>query len=898
MADMEWKCRLCDAFSDTRGKLLCHYRLQHNHYSKVCPLPCLYDSCICTFRSFNALKIHLSRIHKNTKGTSQGGQGVQVVYTCPLCGFKQPFSEKTLFTHLRGHLRTHEMVTCPYKSCAYSTNVYTSFNAHKSRTHGDSSSADLFNHVSTDEDSVGLSAAGSSVENVDLCEGLGPSENEDTLDDEDDGLCDMNQLNIQLRQNLASLFLKMQAILHVSDLAAQEIVHHLGQVFLLSRPLLKQNISEVLQKHSTIVNDAVLEEVVSVVMDSNVFVRATAEGAELSSNKRRKSYIERAYPVVMPFQYVIEHGHAAVYVPILPMIQELFKHTDAFDKIQEARCSQPSHYMSHRDGSYIHANELLSASPELKLPLILYVDELEVSNPLGTSRKIHKLLSVYWVLADLPSKYRSALHVIQLALLCKVPDLQSYGYEKVLGPLVQDIQTLENDGVFIESLGQSVKGTVFCVAADNLAAHGLAGFVQSFRSEYVCRFCLATQDQFRSQDASEGEFVLRTKASHDLNVQNVTQGECGNKFGVTGDCVLRQKLNHFHPITGFPPDILHDFLEGIVPVELALCIQEMIRLKYFTLDYLNNRIVSFPYEHADKVDKPKPIVKTYASKMTIGGNGHENAALLRLLPLIVGNVIPEGDGAWAVLMELKDLLELVLAPSFTEETIQYLQSKIRDHRQMLLEVFPQFRLRPKHHYIEHYPELIRCFGPLVHLWTMRFEGKHRFFKRVVHDTQNFKNVLKTLAVRHQYMMAYYLSAPAFFKPHQQASVVTSVLVSTLPEVAQHYIKLKTDSNYIYRTSRVTIDGTDFFVGTFVSTGVEGGLPQFSKIQDILLENNDVAFLCRQHKSNYIEHIRAYKLAPDELTICTVSELNDICPLSAYSVEGQLLLTTKRFLPVH
>ncbi|XP_072513078.1 uncharacterized protein [Salminus brasiliensis] len=160
-------------------------------------------------------------------------------------------------------------------------------------------------------------------------------------------------------------------------------------------------------------------------MDSNVFVRATAEGAELSSNKRRKSYIERAYPVVMPFQYVIEHGHAAVYVPILPMIQELFKHTDAFDKIQEARCSQPSHYMSHRDGSYIHANELLSASPELKLPLILYVDELEVSNPLGTSRKIHKLLSVYWVLADLPSKYRSALHVIQLALLCKVVAVNS-----------------------------------------------------------------------------------------------------------------------------------------------------------------------------------------------------------------------------------------------------------------------------------------------------------------------------------------------------------------------------------------------------------------------------------------------------------------------------------------
>jgi hypothetical protein len=74
---------------------------------------------------------------------------------------------------------------------------------------------------------------------------------------------------------------------------------------------------------------------------------------------------------------------------------------------------------------------------------------------------------------------------------------------------------------------------------------------------------------------------------------------------------------------------------------------------------------------------------------------------------------------------------------------------------------------------------------------MRFEGKHRFFKRVIHDTQNFKNVVKTLATRHQHMVAYYLSAPSFIKPHQQASNVSSVLVSVLPGVAKQYIKQKT-----------------------------------------------------------------------------------------------------------
>lgn len=193
----------------------------------------------------------------------------------------------------------------------------------------------------------------------------------------------------------------------------------------------------------------------------------------------------------------------------------------------------------------------------------------------------------------------------------------------------------------------------------------------------------------------------------------------------------------------------------------------MIRLKHFTLEGLNRKITSFPYQHSDKADKPQPISKNFAGKRTIGGNGHENSTLLKLLPLMIGKTLPEGDGAWTVLMELKDIIKLVLSPTFDDESIEYLWTKIQDHRQILREVFPEFTLLHKHHYLEHYPDLICCFGPLVHLWTMRFEGKHRFFKRVVHNTQNFKNVLKTLATRHQHMVAYYLSAPSFFKPNQQ-----------------------------------------------------------------------------------------------------------------------------------
>lgn len=118
-------------------------------------MPCLYDSCICTFQSFNALKIHLSRFHndKDRIGAGEGAQAARVVFTCPLCGLKQPFSEAILFSHLRGHLKNREMVECPFKNCNYSTNVYSSFNAHKSRTHPVSSDF-CDGIVSTDDDSA------------------------------------------------------------------------------------------------------------------------------------------------------------------------------------------------------------------------------------------------------------------------------------------------------------------------------------------------------------------------------------------------------------------------------------------------------------------------------------------------------------------------------------------------------------------------------------------------------------------------------------------------------------------------------------------------------------------------------------------------------------------------
>lgn len=130
----------------------------------------------------------------------------------------------------------------------------------------------------------------------------------------------------------------------------------------------------------------------------------------------------------------------------------------------------------------------------------------------------------------------------------------------------------------MSQIGQFVKGTVQCLIADNLGAHAMGGFVESFSGGSICRFCTGERSEFQIKDVSSGAFLLRTRdihANHALSAQESETICCG----VKKQCVLTEHLSHFHVNTGYPPDILHDLFEGVVPVELARCISLLISKK-------------------------------------------------------------------------------------------------------------------------------------------------------------------------------------------------------------------------------------------------------------------------------------------------------------------------------
>ena len=123
------------------------------------------------------------------------------------------------------------------------------------------------------------------------------------------------------------------------------------------------------------------------------------------------------------------------------------------------------------DGSVFRYHPLFSIDPTA-LQIMLYYDDVEVVNPIGSRTKIHKLgelhihVSIascmyivhvyllcqmspitalfYYLLGNISPSRRSSLKCIQLVTVVKSTDVSKYGIDKVLKPFMEDIQKLEH----------------------------------------------------------------------------------------------------------------------------------------------------------------------------------------------------------------------------------------------------------------------------------------------------------------------------------------------------------------------------------------------------------------------------------------------------------------------
>ena len=240
------------------------------------------------------------------------------------------------------------------------------------------------------------------------------------------------------------------------------------------------------------------------------------------------------------------------------------------------------------------------------------------------------------------------------------------------------------------------------------------------------------------------------------------------------------------------PDIMHDILEGVLQLSMAMLLKEFIsNRKLFSLKTLNSRVTSFPYG-PDAKNKPTPIKE---SAFTSDDNfmkqsGINDIQCLYMTYMYTYNSFTDmvfwkvsapshwwhDTRGWWVLGAFSTATKHPRLHIRSQNDTSYNRLPHHAHWRLLGRVqkaVPSSQPDSKNALFHTCAFLddkvcndynsytlylhVNRFGPLIRLWCMRFEAKHSYFKQICNTIKNFKNLGLSLSYHHQRLMCYYMS---------------------------------------------------------------------------------------------------------------------------------------------
>lgn len=367
---------------------------------------------------------------------------------------------------------------------------------------------------------------------------------------------------------------------------------------------------------------------------------------------------------------------------------------------------------------------------QIVLPIFLFFDDYEVGNPLGSYSGIHKLGAVYFTVPCISIHRQSSLSNIFLALLFHSSDRQKFENHIIFRPIINELNYLKETGIEIESgnIG-NIKFELGLIVGDNLGIHSITGFVESFSSNYPCRVCKIRKEDMRKQCYADVN-LIRSSEQYNLDVL-----ECNVTTSGIKDVCVWHDVYGFNVLDQSGMDIMHDLLEGVCKFDMAFLLNYYIyELKIFSLQILNERMIHFDYG-PDSSSKPPVLIMENIHKNNIRLSASEMLVFVRYFGLLIGDFVPKNDPVWQLYILLRQILDLITSMSLQIDSCELLQTLIAEHHDLYI-MYSKQNLKPKHHFMLHYHTMLKKFGPLVALWSMRFKAKHRISKIAANTTSN------------------------------------------------------------------------------------------------------------------------------------------------------------------
>jgi hypothetical protein len=899
-----FKCQSCNAVLKDIQSFTNHLSLHCNdsNFHFTCPV----KKCLKTFRSKNSFRNHYTSYHTGaTKIKLHTFNSVSTIAaikcTDSVCNMEFP-TIQLVVKHLKSHLNDGvQKVACPFQSCInkYFSTIK-SFSTHISTYHQTSDTSNINvidNHDLNDQDDLNIETDNFVDE---------PSE----INDESDNIEVPYEDLIKIQ--LIKFYIKLEAQHCVPASIVQIVAEELKNLTQLLHEQKEEHIRKNINKNEKLIEHE--NDIINLCQEYEYIYKLhnkkDADGDDFSTQYGRNKYFKKFFNICMPISLYLGNQKTqetayCQFVPISETLKSLVNNTSFCNYINiisaentnvESTINTENDVLSdYTDGSVYkkyHSHDVNNV-----IDIFLYRDDFEIVNPIGSARVKHKLSATYFTIGNLPPFIRSKLSSIFLVSLCKTRYIKHY--ESVLNEaIIKDLEVLQSTG--FQWGNNIIKARLIFIQADNLGAHEIGGFLKSFRCDYFCRYCEITRDEFKNNAICV--HPLRTEESHDKilsELQAISAADVKIKSvrGVRENCA-------FHKLIGFHichPRLVccigHDLFEGVIDIDVPLIMKHILNTeKWLTLEIFNKLLYNFkfPDENVCKPVALKPPLERLC------GNASQNWALIRYMPLIIFDYIKNADDSvWQCFLKLKEIVELCVAPKISHNQIAHLHRIISEYLELRKELFPSNEVKPKHHYMMHFPQLILKFGPLIRLWTLRFESKHSYFKRVARATKNFLNVTKSLAEKHQKLLAYKSSGELYVNllDFQGASKTNINNYNGVPLSLISKYSLQ-DS---YETSRVQLNSINYKIGHWVILSSHNYEPTLGNIRIIFIKNDDVFFFVE--KFNTIKCVKTGDLiilndtTDIKFDIIKSNNLHDYYPLSSSDINGCLYLTLKHSLLV-
>lgn len=270
-------------------------------------------------------------------------------------------------------------------------------------------------------------------------------------------------------------------------------------------------------------------------------------------------------------------------------------------------------------------------------------------------------------------------------------------------------------------------------------------------------------------------------------------------------------------------------------------------------------------------------------------------ALLKYMPLAIGRVIPPENQHWKFLLHLSHLVDLIFARRFTHEMALYLRTVVSDHLSRFVELYAcgEVKLRPKHHFLVHLPNIILQSGPLRGMSCLRYELKNSFFKRCAHIVCNFTNICHTLANRHQQHALLSQLSNSHIRNGVIVTKHTYICVQNLDYcdiLCDKFVIEPTDNVAVAKA--INVATVEYKVGHLVLLKVDecSGDPVFGYIVDVISVTGDADswyIVCEDVKTKeFVYHLHAFAvefLKPSVYSFHRLNDLADHHPLYSHNL---------------